>query len=302
MKFFNTSKKSLIGVVALCAFPILSIAQTPVSGFYPQKNEITVAVGHTYKSNDEFYLGNRLVPGNPADFGEISSNIYSIYGEYGITNWLSAVATLPYIETKNEENIIDPIQGKSEISGVQDLGVFVKARVYQKKFHSLGKIELGAATGANIPVGGYDGRGILSIGGDATTIDGLAIAQFTTYNNFFAEAQVGYSLRDNSDYDVPNAMLYSFKIGYFHQYFYLHTQLGIQNSLSGFDIGSDEFAAAGGPAALPQTEVDYTKINVAIYVPVIRNLGLSAGYGTTIDGRNANKETGYNFGLVFKHY
>ncbi|WP_459210475.1 transporter [Aquimarina rhabdastrellae] len=301
MNFVNTPKSALVSL-AMLIFPTIVInAQSPVSGFYPKKNEITVAVGHTYKSNDKFYRGTDLTDGNPANFGEVSSSIYSIYGEYGINNWLSTTASLPYITTQNEENIPDPIQGSSEVDGIQDLSVFVKARAFEKKFkHS--SLALGGATGVNVPVGNYDGRGILSLGSNATTIDGLAIAQYTALDHFFAEAQFGYSQRENSDYEVPNAILYSFKVGYFHKFFYVHTQLGIQNSLTGFDIGSQEFADAGGPAALPQTEVDYTKLNVALYVPILEHLGLSAGYDTTLEGRNVNKETAFNFGMIFKYY
>lgn len=300
MNLLNTTKNALMGIGILC-LSSTAIAQSPVSGFYPKKNEITVAVGHTYKSNDQFYAGSELADGNPANFGEISSNIYSIYGEYGINDWLSATASLPYIAIENEENIPDPVQGVSEIDGVQDLGVFVKARAYQRNFSS-SKLALGGAVGVNIPVGNYEGGGVLSLGSNATTFDGFAIAQYTVIDHFFAEAQVGYSQRESADHDVPNAMLYGFKLGYFNKYVYMHASLGIQNSLSGFDIGSPEFGAAGGPAALPETEVDYTKVGVTVYVPIIPSLGLSGGYDTTVDGKNANKETGFSFGIVYKHF
>ena len=297
----HKSKTTLLGVVSLLLFSFISSAQTPVSGFYPKKNDFTVASSYTYKSYDQFYRGTELTESAPANMGEISSSIASIYGEYGIVDWLSTTVTIPYISTQNSEEVLDPIQGVDQADGIQDLSLFFKAHAFSKTFENSSKLSFGGATGITFPVGDYNESGILSLGNRATAIDGCGIIQFSTPINIFTEAQVGYSIRENSDFEIPNAMLYSVKLGYYNDWIYAHAKLGIQDSTSGYDIATPEFVANGGPLGLPQTEVDYTNLYFDVYTPVYKKeVGVSAGYGVNLNGRNYNQESSFTVGLVYK--
>ncbi|WP_188112059.1 transporter [Aquimarina sp. RZ0] len=297
----HKSKKSLIGAVLLLLISPSVMAQTEVSGFYPQKNELTIAPSYSYKSYDKFYIGTELNDGNPAGLGSISSSIINLFGEYGITNWLSASINLPYIYIESETGAPDPVLGESSTSGLQDLSLFVKGKIAGTKVSNLGNLEVGAALGASIPIGDYEGEGVLSLGNNANAYNLNLLAQFTSSINVFTELQAGYSLKESSEHAVPNAMVYGAKVGYFNRYFYVHAQLAIQDSMDGLDIGTPEFAAAGGPAALPQTEVDFTNINFNLYVPVYKNsIGVSTAYNQNLDGRNFSKESSFSLGLVYK--
>lgn len=291
--------KNLIWI--LCFLFISSVtAQTIVNGFFPKKKELTVASSYSYKSYDNFYRGEILTPGNPANMGKISSSIYSLYGEYGILNWLSTSATLPYISIENSTGALDPVQGVNQVDGIQDLNVFLKAKVLEKSFENSYKLSLGGATGVTVPVGGYEEAGILSLGSGATVFDGCGFIQITTPSNLFVELQAVYSLKNNPDFEIPNAFMYSAKLGYYNKWFYAHAKLGVQNSLSGFDIGSQEFIDAGGPSALPEAEVDFANFYFDLYVPLYKNtLGISSGYAVNMEGQNYNKESGFSFGLVY---
>ncbi|WP_035085453.1 transporter [Aquimarina latercula] len=297
----HKSKKSLLETLLVLCLSTPIVAQTEVSGFYPQKNELTIAPSYSYKQYDRFYRGNELTDGNPAGLGAISSYIVNLYGEYGITNWLSASLNMPYIFIESENGEPDPVQGTSSVEGIQDLSIFIKGRILEKNVKSLGRLGLGAAVGASIPVGNYEAEGVLSLGNNANSIHANVLAQLTTNVNFFTELQYGYSLKDNSDFDVPNAQVYGIKIGYFNSHFYTHVQLAVQDSMDGLDIGTPEFVEAGGPRALPQTEVDYTNLNLNLYIPLYKNeIGVSTAYNHNLDGRNFNKETSFSFGLVYK--
>ncbi|WP_103069671.1 hypothetical protein [Aquimarina sediminis] len=296
----HKSKSSLLGILLLFTPFFFVFSQTPVNGFYPKKNTFTLATSYVYKSFDQFYRGEQLAEGNPAGLGEISSSIISFYGQYAFTNWLSSTVTLPYISTQSEDGVLDPIQQVDQIEGVQDLGIYLKSKIFDKKFDDSSKISLGGTTGVTFPIGDYDGAGVLSLGNQATTINGAAIFQYNTPFNIFSELQLGYSIRNSDNFDIPDAMLYSAKIGYYNEFLYLHAKLEMQNSTSGYDIGTAEFGNAGGAAILPETEVDFTNLAFDFYVPVYKDtIGISAGYGTTLDGRNYNKESGFSFGLVY---
>ena len=120
------------------------------------------------------------------------------------------------------------------------------------------------------------------------------------YSGFFAELQGGYSVRRNKNFNIPNAVIGEFKVGFAHSLFYLATSIGLQNSASSFDIGSEAFAAKGGPAILPETEVDYTVLSINGYVPIGKSgVGITAGYGKVLNGRNTGAESYITTGIVF---
>ena len=295
--------KNIIWVLSFITLPLSNVfAQLPIDGFFAKKNSFTLAPSFTYKTYNDFYVGDKLNGAVPANLEEINSTIISFYGQYAISDWLSGTVTLPYIqiESNNNTGAVDPVTGEDETDGIQDLGVYLKARIFENKFSDESAFTLAGAAGVSLPLGDYDERGIISLGNQATSYNAAAVAKYTTPLNIFAEVQFGYSLRENSDFDVPNALLYSAKLGYYNELFYLHAKLDIQNSTSGLDIGTPEFGAAGGPAILPETEVDYANLSFNFYVPIYKNsIGITAGYATIVDGRNFNKEEGYSFGLVY---
>ncbi|WP_075341426.1 hypothetical protein [Tenacibaculum agarivorans] len=295
--------KAPIPVLWLClCFSIYTFSQTPVSGFYPKKNSLTVATSFTYKGYDKFYRGTTLTETTPANMGEITSSIFGLYSEYGINNWLSASLSLPYIDIQNANNTPDPVHQESQQNGVQNLGLYVKARVFKKDFSNGSNITLGGATGIDFPTNQYVGNAILTIGNRATSFDNMFIAQYTTNFNLFTELETGYSIRTNSDFDIPNAVLYSFKLGYYNEWIYTHAKIGVQDSVSGYDIGTPEFVANGGPAALSQTQVDYTNLYLDVYAPIYKQkIGVSVGYAMNLDGRNFGNESGFSAGLIYKN-
>ncbi|MBW1297330.1 hypothetical protein [Aquimarina litoralis] len=295
-----TTLRNTLFIVFLTTFSF-SNAQTIINGFFPQKNEFTVASSYSYKSYDNFFMGNTQTETTPMNMGEISSSVVSVYGEYGILNWLSTTVTLPYISMQNETGVLDPISQTDQVSGVQDLSMFLKARVLDTKINSVSKIAVGGAAGVSVPVGGYEEAGILSLGNGATAIDGCGFVQINASRNLFVELQAAYSMRNNSDFDIPNATLFSAKLGYYNKWFYAHAKIGTQNSLDGLDIGTPEFVEAGAAGALPETEVDYTNFYLDLYVPVYKqSIGVSTGYTANMSGKNYDRASGFSVGLVYK--
>lgn len=295
---FN-SKTKIIGAGALllssCVF-----AQLPTNGFYPKKNNLVIAPTYSYKTYDQFYMGENLNEGNPAGLEEITASILSLYAKYGITNRISASLTLPYISLTSKNGTPDPVQNTDKVNGIQDLGLYLKGLILKKDFNNSSKLSVGAATGITFPLSDYEGGGVLSLGNQATSFNGEAILHYETPFKIFTEAKLGYSVRENDDFNIPNALMYSAKLGYIHKYFYTHIQLDVQDSTSGLDIGTDEFVAAGAAAILPETEVDFKNLSFTLYVPVYKELiGISGNYAKVIDGRNVSKESGVSFGIVY---
>jgi len=242
-------------------------------------------------------VGNLDDASNQQSLGEITSTIISIYAQYGITDRLSITATLPYISVTSEDDINDPAQLSSTVDGLQDIGFFVKGLISEKTFKDSSKFSLGGAIGITFPIGDYEGGGVLSLGNEATSYQAETILHYETTFGVFVEGKFGSSVNSSDEFDIPPALFYSAKVGYIHKYFYVHSELDIQNSVSGLDIGGEGFTGVGD---LPETEVDFTRLLFNVYVPFYKNtLGVSANYLTTLDGRNVNDDSSFGAGLVY---
>ena len=282
----------------ITVFSYTAIGQSTFDVFFPKKGESSLALGFTSKSYDKFYRGTTLTDGNPADFGNINSRIFSIYGTYSLSDQMTAIVNLPFISVENENGVPDPVQAVTQVNALQDLSLGIKRKLWDKKLNT-SLITAGAGAVWRFPVGKYEEAGILSVGNGAFSIEGIAMLQYQIQGGFFAELQGGYSLRRNKNFDTPNAFIGEFKVGFAHSLFYLGTSIGLQNSVSSFDIGSEEFGMRGGPASLPETEVDYTVLNINGYLPIGKSgVGITAGYGKVLDGRNAGAESYITAGIV----
>ncbi len=298
----NLKKNKLkIFAAAIClTFGMTTQAQTVVNGFFPKQKDLTVAISSGFKSNSDFYRGRELFGGNPGNLNDIETSVIGLYAEYGITDWLSATATLPYITVKSADGEPGPLVPSGKAEGLQDLGLYLKGKIYEKQGGNGAAFKFGSAISYSFPISDYEGGGVLSIGNQANNFSGTLITQYMLPFGLFAEVQGGYSFRSSSDFDIPNATIFTGKLGYCNKYFYVDTVLGVQNSQSGIDIGTPEFEAAGGPSHLPETDVDYTELSFNAYVPFYKNMfGASAGYTTTLTGRNFNDASGFSLGLVY---
>ena len=182
----NTVKSTITGAFILLSSSSI-FAQLPVDGFYPKKNTLAAALSYDYKSYDDFYVGSSLSGGTPAELGEITSSVISLYAQYGITDRLSLTVTLPYISNSSEDGVEDPFLEESTVDGLQDLGFFVKGLISETVFENSSKFSLGGAIGVTFPLGDYDGRGVLSLGNEATSYKAETILHYETPIGLFGE-------------------------------------------------------------------------------------------------------------------
>jgi len=184
----------------------------------------------------------------------------------------------------------------------QDISLFGKYRLVRADFTG-GNLDLFSAIGVAIPLG-YEPNGILSIGNGAFNTNLHLGAQLNTDIGLFVSAIGGYSLRGEADdefgvnggdeFDVPNAFLFTGKVGYATSFLYVDAYLNLQSSADGLDISDMNF---GG--RFPEAEVNFTVVGLNVYVPVGSVVGLSAGYGTVVDGRNVGESDIFSAAVTF---
>ncbi|HEX7365610.1 MAG TPA: hypothetical protein VF273_00860 [Pelobium sp.] len=280
----------MVGLV-LSAF-----SQTPLSGFMQGKN----GGGITFSTTHEHYKSAYLFP-EPIDeipvFKEVSVNSVNVYGIYGVSDKLDIMVNVPFVHTYGSADpaTLNGLGFKNEQSGAQDLSAFAK---YQ--FAKKGNVNLQAGAGITTPLSNYSVvsslQSIIAIGNHATTYNAFLLGHYKDVRGFFITGQVGYSLRTT---EVPNAVLSELKIGLATSRFYIAGQVGNQTSTGGVDI-----LRAGFTNFFPATKVNYTKIGATIYAPIDGNIGISAGGGAIVDGRNVAKanygSVGFTYNFIYR--
>lgn len=295
MKIFT--KSAILSTGLIIGLSISSFAQTPLSGFMQGKKGGGITFSITHENYKSVYLVPEIIDETPI-FKSVSTNSFNIYGNYGISDKLDAVVSLPFIQTVGSA---DPttLQGigpqnsnyTNQIEGTQDISAFLKY-----EFTKVGNISLQGSLGFTTPLGDYkvdqDLQSIIAIGNRATTLNGILLAHFKDTRGFFITGQAGYSARTT---DVPDAILSELKIGFAADRFYIAGQVGNQTSTGGTDIlrpgFNNDFTA---------TKVNYTKVGGTIYTPIDGNFGISVSGGGIVDGRNVGKSYYGSAGLTYK--
>lgn len=276
-----------------------SSAQGLADGFFNKKGEANIALSYTFATFDKFYLGNTEVDGVPAH-NSIDQTIINAYVNYGISDKLAIMASVPYIKAEGF-GVADPVNGSTEESGIQDISVLVKYSAFVRS------TDHGTVTGI-VGLGGsyafdYEPNGILSIGNGAPAFDAKLGLHYKNNSGFFGTAFVGYTLRgeadnnfnvgDGSAFDVPNSLNTQIKFGYTNKILYLDAWFDAQTTNGSIDI-----AGPGFFGNFPETKVEYSRVGLDVYVPITKAIGISGGAGTVVGGRNVGKGTFYTGGLV----
>ena len=262
-------------------------SQSLVDCFMKGKGHGSLVVSYSWERYDEFFFGDERMDA-PAPFGgEITTQSVSLYGIYGLTDNLDVIVNLPFIAAQGNND--EPEAPDQNVSGLQDAALFLKWRPLYLETES-GSLSFLGAAGIATPLSGYEANSVLSIGNQSTRVDARIMTQYFMNNGFFIDLQAGYSVRSNN---VPNATLLAGKIGYAGKNFYV--DLWSETQIS----DSDAPDITPGEVPFNETRVNYTQIGISGYVPLTSSLGVSAGVGRYVGGRNVGLATRLSGGVVY---
>lgn len=285
---------ALVGVSLL--LPGLSSAQSPVSGFMKKAGEGSAVISYSTESYDKVFLVPQEVDGVPV-FNDVTINSISLFAEYGISDKLSLTMSVPYIEAEGNatQATLDNNGFVNNRSGIQDLKIFAKYHLHTFKMGE-STLDFIGSVGFQTPLGSYTAdeglQSIIAIGNESSSFTGLGIAMFRTNFGLFASGQAGYSFRGNS---APHALISELKLGYAGSKFYVDAFVANQLSeKDGVDILGEGFTGF-----FPATRVNYTRVGISAYAPLVEGIGLTAGANSYVAGRNLGKSTGFFGGVVY---
>ena len=292
-------KKTIVS--AMLFIPLAVFAQTDIDGIMMEKNAFCIGplAGHSSWKN---YWEGTLKREN-LNLGKVSSTIYNIMGNYGITNKLNVMLGLPYVKTKASAGQLKGVKG------LQDLSLWIKWKAYSKKTGQ-GRLSLFAIGGYSLPASDYTADFLpMSIGLESKNLSLRGMVDYQR-GSWFGTASATYVRRSNIEIDrtayyttemhysneveMPDAASYNIRLGYRDKGAYAEAILDGWKTLGGFDITRNNMPFASN-------EMNATRIgfNFKYPMPFLSQLSITGNIMTTVAGRNVGQSTGFNAGVFY---
>ena len=264
------------------------------------KNYFCAAGVYTHNSWDNYWEG--TFKRNNLNLGTVSSNVYALGGNYGLSNRINILFMVPYIRTNSTAGTL------RNQNGIQDLNLAVKWLAVKQEVGT-GLLSLHAIVSGNIPLGKYESDYLpLALGMQTKSIALRGLLNYQV-GRFFVAGAGQYVRKDNVTIDrdsyyttemhytnqvaMPNATNFLVSAGYRSLKFNAEAVVTKINTIGGFDITRNNmpFLSNNMDATLIGGVFKYSFQNIA-------GLELTAGGNYAVKGRNVGQNTSL-FGGVY---
>ncbi|RIV19067.1 hypothetical protein DYU11_26600 [Fibrisoma montanum] len=294
-------RKGLVPMALWLLLPACTFAQGLVDGFMRGQDKASFALTYSQEAFDTYYAGTTEIR-NP-NLGTITTQSVNLYATYGLAYDIDVIVAAPYIRTESSAGYWQ----KQE--GLQDLSAALRWEAYDWKFDGV-TVSWLFSIGYSLPLQKYVIDAPVAIGHGSRNIDGRTLLHIKA-GAFFLTGQYGYIRRGAVDLDrvvnyyvpdqvnpnigtkvnVPDVTDLIIRSGFSTRHFYVDGWVQKQTPYSqGTDIG---------PAIpYPTNAIGFTRAGANLYIPLVKTFGLTAGYSTTLSGRNVGKATRLSGGFV----
>ncbi|MCO5934847.1 hypothetical protein NAF17_04790 [Mucilaginibacter sp. RB4R14] len=288
-------------ILACVAFTQSVSAQTENDALMIPKNFFCAAGLYTHNSWDKYWEG--TFKRENLNLGTISSNVYAVGGNYGLSNRVNLLFMIPYIKTNASAGTL---RGQS---GIQDINLAVKWMAIKQEVGS-GLLSLHAILNGSLPLGNYQADYLpLAIGSRSKSVGLKALINYQT-GRFFVAGSGQYLRRSNITIDkdsyyttemhytdqvaLPNMTNFLFSTGYRSLKFNAEAVVTKINTIGGFDITKNNMP-------FPSNNMDATSVG-AIFKYSFQNvagLELTGGGSYVVDGRNVGQNKSFFAGVYY---
>lgn len=279
-------------LMALCALTATtSRSQGMLSGFMQGSGNTGASTSYSSEQYSKYYIGDSITD-NPV-LGTISTRSASLYVVGGLTSFLDLVVAVPYISASSSAGYWETI------TGMQDISVYLRGRVYQFKTDDGSTLDVMLGGGVSTPLTNYQNNAPVTIGHGSTNLDGRLIMQARhASTGLFVMAQGGYIHRSNVSIDrgfdvaVPDNVDVTARIGWTGP---VYLDAWIYNTVgqSGTNIGP------GVP--FPTNKQNYLQVGgtAAWQLPFLAEFSINAGMAYILTAQNVGKSTRFSFGINY---
>ncbi len=285
----------------LCVAAQYSNAQTDIDAIMMEKNAFCVGPGYSYSSWKNYWEGTKKREN--LNLGTVSTQMFAVMGNYGVTNKLNVLFNVPYVVTKASAGTL---KGQR---GFQDLSLMLKYRAINKKVYN-SRVALIGLVGGSVPLSNYTADLLpLSIGMQSKTAMARLMLDYQYDNKWFATASATYVWRSNvildrdsyytdefilsNEVEMPNATSYNIRAGYRTQWIIAEAVLNNWTTKGGFDITQNNM-----PFISNRMNATSLAVNMKYVFKKLPQLSLTGGASQVVAGRNMGQSFSVN-GAVF---
>jgi len=276
-------------------------AQTDLDGIMMNKNNFCTGFQYTYNTWDEYWEG-KLKRTN-LNLGNVTTQMVGWMGNYGITNKLNFLFSVPYVWTKSSAGTLHGMDG------MQDLSLSLKYKFLETKVGK-GKLTLIGLGGFSFPVSDYVADyQPLSIGLGSKNVTLRVIGDYEV-NKMFVTGAAAYVHRRNifidrdyyytdevhytNEVEMPDAATFQLRAGYRGGLFGAEAVVNNWTTLGGFDITRNNM-----PFPSNRMNATVVGVNFKCNPRAFPGMSLIAGGSYTVAGRNVGQTLSASGGLFY---
>jgi hypothetical protein len=285
----------------LCIAVKQTSAQTDIDAIMMEKNAFCIGPGYSYTTWKNYWEGTNKREN--LNLGNVSTQMFAVMGNYGVSNKLNILFNVPYVTTKASAGTLRGQQG------MQDLSLMLKYRALNKKINN-SRIAVIGLLGGSVPMTNYNADLLpLSIGLQSKTAMARLMLDYYYDNKWFATASATYVWRSNvtldrdsyytdrfilsNEVDMPNATSYNIRAGYRTQWLIAEAVLNNWTTKGGFDITQNNM-----PFISNRMNATSLGFNIKYVFKKLPQLSLTGGASQVVAGRNMGQSFSAN-GAVF---
>lgn len=274
-------------------------AQTDVDAIMIPKNYACAGAMYNYRSWTNYWEG--TLKRNNLNIGRVSTQMYTLMANYGITSRLNILAGVPYVTTHASAGTL------SGMHGVQDLSATIKWIPFRTNI-GVGRLSLYTIGTGILPLSNYVADFMpTSIGIHSRQLAGRLLVDYK-YHNLFVTGSGEYVNRSNITIDrdvyyttdliysnrveMPNATVFNFRAGYRSPTIIAEAVVDKMTSLGGFDIRRNDMP-------FPSNRMDATSLGVNFKYTFKSGLELTGGGDYVVAGRNMGQSTTFHGGAYY---
>jgi hypothetical protein len=283
-------------------FSMLAVtAQTDIDGIMMSKNNFCVGGMYGYSSWKNYWEG--TLKRENLNLGRVSAQMISVMGNYGISDKLNILFSVPYISTQASAGTMHGLKG------IQDGSLWLKWMPIEKTVGK-GDLSIYGIAGVSAPLSNYVADFLpLSIGLRSKTLSLRAMGDYQV-GKFFVTASGTYVFRSNIKIDrdayyttemhytnevkMPDALSFNIRTGY--RYGNLIAEAVAENftTLGGFDITRNNMP-------FPSNKMNATRVgaNIKYEINSVSGLSVIANGSYVVAGRNVGQATSVNGGIFY---
>lgn len=299
--------KILLPSVLFATLSVSVHAQTIDDGIMMARHDLFTGDVYTHDSWDQYWEGTlKRVNGN---IGTITTQTDIWSANYGITDRLNVIGTIPYVWTRPSQGVL---QGQR---GFQDITLSGKYAFLERTSTKYGSLRAIVVLSGGIPLTDYTPDfQPLSIGSASKRVSGRFTLNYQSDPGWYLNGSTAYTWRRHVTLDrpyyytdgqlfftdevaMPDVVDYVVSAGYLKRGLNANVAFSQQVTRGGGDIRRQD-------SPFVSNRMNFSKAGAMVMYPLpkLRNLAFQFAYAHTIDGRNVGQATTFTTGLLYRFH